>query len=118
VLRLHPRAHRARADIFDDISILPHLEGQAPNERHRLGPPRMFPQRSVVALAEHLHPQSSANRDAQPVRGTLSPTVKQAAPHQKRPAGWHPRGVEDGGAVPVGTSAKSRGRSPHDGPED
>ena len=68
VLRFHPLARLARADILGDVKVLPHPEGKATNQRPRLGPSKVPPDRPIMALAQHLGPQAPARRDAQPVR--------------------------------------------------
>jgi hypothetical protein len=87
VLRLRPLARLACAHVLGDVDILPHPEGEAAHQRSRLGPSKMPSQRSVVALAEHLRPQTPAGGDAQPVCCALPTLVQQAAAHQKRTAG-------------------------------
>jgi hypothetical protein len=87
VLRFHPLASLARADILGDVEVLPDPEGTATNQRSRLGPPEVPPDRPIVALAQHLSPQAPARGDAQPVRCALAPPIQQAAPHQER-AAW------------------------------
>ena len=118
VLRLRPLACLARAHVLGDVDVLTHPEGEPANQRPRLGPPEMPPQRSVVALAQHLRPQVAACGDAQPVRRPLTPSVQQAAPHQERTAGRDPGGVKDSVAVPVDGLAQRRRRPPHDGSEE
>ena len=88
MLRLGPLARLARAHVLGDVHVLPHPEGEAANERPRLGPSEVPPEWSVVALAENLRPQTPPRGNAQPVRrSALPPTVQQATPHRKRPAG-------------------------------
>jgi hypothetical protein len=43
MLSLHPLARLARAHIFGDIDVLPNPEGQAANQRPRLGAPKVTP---------------------------------------------------------------------------
>ncbi len=51
VLRFHPLARLARADILGDVEVLPDPQGEATNQRPRLGPPEVPPDRPIVALA-------------------------------------------------------------------
>ena len=90
MLRFHPLASLARADILGDVEVLPDPEGKATNQRSRLGPPEVPPDRPIVALAQHLSPQAPARGDAQPVHCALAPPIQQAAPYQKRAAGRGP----------------------------
>ena len=64
VLRLGPLARLARAHVLGDIDVLTHPDGEAANQRPRLGPPEVPPERPVVALAEHLRPQTPPSGDA------------------------------------------------------
>jgi hypothetical protein len=118
MLRLGPLASLARPHVLGDVDVLPHPEGEAANQRPRLGPSEVPPEWPVVALAENLRPQTPPRGDAQPVRGALPPTVQQATPHQKRPTGRGVRGVGDCGAVPVDGLAKRRRGPPHDRAEE
>ena len=107
MLHLGPLARLARAHVLGDVHVLPHPEGEAANEQPHFGPSEVPPEWSVVALAENLRPQTPPRWNAQPVRSALPPTVQQATPHQKRPAGRGVGGVRDGGAVPVDGPAES-----------
>jgi hypothetical protein len=89
MLRLGPLARLARAYVLGHVNVLPHPEGEAANERPRLGPAasaEVPAERPVVALAENLRPQTPPRGNAEPVRSALPPPVQQATPHQKRPA--------------------------------
>jgi hypothetical protein len=58
VFRLGPLAGLARAYVLGNVNLLSHPEGEAANQRPRLGPPKVPPERPVVALAENLRPQT------------------------------------------------------------
>ncbi len=101
VLRLGPLARLARAHELGHVAVLPNAEGEAAHQLPRLGPAKVPPERPIMVLAEHLRTHTAASGDAEPVHFTLAPPVQQTAQHQKCPAGWCPRGLEDGCAVPV-----------------
>jgi hypothetical protein len=81
MIRLHPLARLARANILSDVDVLPNPKGQAANQRPRLGAPKVPSKRTVVALAQYLPPQTPTGGDAQPIGRALAPAVQQAAPH-------------------------------------
>ena len=64
------------------------------------GPPKVPPERAVMAVAEHLRAQPAAGGDAEAVRSALSAAEEEATTHQKRPALRCALVVGDGGAVP------------------
>ena len=76
VLRLGPLARLARAYVLRHVDVLPHPEGQASNQRSRLGPAEVPAEWAVVALAENLRPQVATRRDAQPVCRALAAAVQ------------------------------------------
>jgi hypothetical protein len=118
VLRLGPLARLARAHVLCHVDVLPHPEGQAPNQQACLAPAEVSAKWAVMALAHHLRTQPATHWDAEPVRFALPPPVKQAAPHQKRPARRGPRAVQDSCTVAVDGLAECRPRPPHDWPEE
>ena len=75
MLRLHPLARLARAYVLGDVEVLPHPEGQAANQRPRLGTSEVTPKRTVVALAQHLRPQTPPAGNAQPIGHALAAAV-------------------------------------------
>jgi hypothetical protein len=101
MLRLHPLARLARANILGDIDVLPNPEGQPANQRPRLGAPKVTPERYVVAFTQNLCPQTPTGGNAPPVGRALAPAVQQAAPHQERPACGSSRWADNGDAMPV-----------------
>ena len=58
-----------------DVAILAHLQGGAPNQRPRLGAPKVSLGRAVMADAEHPRAQPAAGGDAEAVRTALSSAV-------------------------------------------
>jgi hypothetical protein len=82
-----------------------HPECQVPNQRHRLGAPKMSPERSTVALAKRLRAQPApAGGDAEAVHLALPATIQEAAKHQKWPTFGRVSGASfghDGRAEPV-----------------
>jgi hypothetical protein len=58
-------ARVARADVLSDVEVLADPEGEATNQRPRLGPPEVPPDRPIMALAQHLSPQATTHGDEQ-----------------------------------------------------
>ena len=75
MLRLHSLARLARAHVLGDVDVLPNPEGQAANQRPRLGTSEVTPERTVVALAQHLRPQTPPAGNAQPIGHALAAAV-------------------------------------------
>jgi hypothetical protein len=76
VLSLGPLACFARAhvvqDVLSHVDVLPHPEGQAPNQRAHLGQAEVSAEWAVMALAQHLRTQPATRWDAEPVHFTLA----------------------------------------------
>jgi hypothetical protein len=117
MLRLGTLARLARPHALGDLDVLAHPKGEAPYQRSCFGAPEVSPERSVVALAEHLRPQPATGGGAESVSLALPAAVQQAAAHQERPALRSVGGGGEGCAAPIHERAKRCRRAAHDGPK-